>query len=175
MINLLLQLTTNPQRKYDIIKNVLPPLKSILNCHPVTGNPFSCDCRLSWVYLLRNETKDNTLKHALEKVSCINDPTVDRRVTDQDETEHTNENVLSDDTYDYYEKGDDYIERTKASKAKKLTDIPLETLPCPRELMQTIEENYGHPVQNEIRLKAFSKVGSIAPSFISLMLVPLLL
>lgn len=156
-------------------KTVRATLKSILNCHFVTGNPLSCDCRLSWIYFLRNETKDNTLKHALEKVSCVNEPTVDRRQNEQEENEHSNENVLSDDTYDYYEKGGDYTERTKASKAKKLTDIPLETLPCPRELMQTIEENYGHPVQNEIRLKAFSNVVSIAPSFISLMLVTLLL
>lgn len=85
--------------------------------------------------------------------------------------ETANENVLADDNYEYDYK-EDYAERLKhkPSKAKKLTDIPLELLPCPKELMETIEESYGHPVQNEIRLKAFSKVTTISPSFILVLL-----
>lgn len=139
-----------------------------------SGNPLSCDCRLSWIYVLRNETKDNTLKYALEKISCFTDSTVERRLNDQEDIETSNENVLTGDNYDYYDKNEDYVEKKAKTKAKKLIDIPLDTLPCPKELMQTIEESYGHPVQNEIRLK-YSAVGRNAPSFILYLMLVLLL
>lgn len=141
----------------------------------VTGNPLECDCRLSWIYVLRNETKDNTLKHALEKVSCVVDTPLERRLGEPDDVHlEAEENVLADDNYDYYDK-DEYNDKIKhkTNKTKKLTDIPLEMLPCPKELMEKIEESYGHPVQNEIRLKAFSKVSNITPS-LALLLVSLL-
>lgn len=135
--------------------------------HPlISGNPLSCNCRLSWIYTLRNETKDSTLKHALEKISCVEDATVDRNPNVQETEDIDNANVLSDDSYDYYDKNDEYNEVKPRTTAKKLIDIPLETLPCPKEIMQSIEESYGHPVQNEIRLKAFSAVGRIVPNSI---------
>ncbi|XP_049875597.1 connectin-like [Pectinophora gossypiella] len=142
---------------YDTIRPVVENDKALSSVVYLDGNPLHCDCRLSWVYLLRNETRDNILRHALEKVSCVDDPP-ERRVEQDDE--EGNDNILSDDNYDYYDKSDDvsdYNDKNKKSKAKKLTDVPLESLPCPKELMQTVEENYGQPVQNEIRLKAFSK------------------
>ena len=129
-----------------------------------TGNPLSCNCRLSWIYALRNETRDNTLRNALEKVSCVTELTPDRHLNDQEDNENVKDNAVPDDTYDYYDKNEDYAERKFTKKATKLTDIPLETLPCPKELMQT--EEYGHPVQNEIRLKAFSKGENISPCLI---------
>lgn len=122
--------------------------------------------------MLRNETQDNTMKHALEKISCIPEPTADRRSEMKDD-EVDGGNVLTNDNYEYYDKTDDYTdkdkEKTNSNKSIKLIDYPLETLPCPKELMQSIEETYGHPVQNEIRLKAFSNVQTIVSS--SLMLI----
>lgn len=132
----------------------------------ISGNPLSCNCRLSWIYVLRNETKDTTLKHALEKVSCIVETISERHSNNQDNEDNDNANVLSDDSYDYYDKNEDYEVNKQKTAAKKLIDIPLETLPCPKEIMQSIEESYGHPVQNEIRLKAFSAAGRIAPNSI---------
>lgn len=85
-------------------------------------------------------------------------------MNDQEDNESAKDNVLPDDTYDYYDKTEEYSERKFTKKATKLIDIPLETLPCPKELMQT--EEYGHPVQNEIRLKAFSNVDKISPCLI---------
>lgn len=126
------------------------------------GNPLTCDCRLSWIYTLRNETRDILFKQALEKISCITEP-VERQLNDQEDNENFNGNAVVDDTYEYYDKNEDY-ETKILSKATKLTDIPLETLPCPKELIQT--EEYGHPVQNEIRLKAFSNVEKISPCLI---------
>ncbi|KAL4715605.1 hypothetical protein ACJJTC_006184 [Scirpophaga incertulas] len=147
---------------YESVRPVVENDKSFSAAVYLEGNPLSCNCRLSWVYALRNETKDNTLKHALEKISCITDPVADRHSNNDKNEESEKENVLSDDSYDYYDKNTDYDSNNEAktqTAAKKLTEIPLDTLPCPKEIMQSIEESYGHPVQNEIRLKAYSSAG----------------
>lgn len=116
---------------------------------------------MSWIYALRNETKDGTLKHALEKISCITEPN-DRQLNDQEDND---DNGLPDDSYDYYDRNEEYSEKNKSktNRSVKLIDIPIEDLPCPKELMQT---EYDHPVQNEIRLKAYSKANRIVQSLI---------
>ncbi|CAH2245265.1 connectin-like [Pararge aegeria] len=154
---------------YETIRPVVENDKSLSSVVYLDGNPLSCNCRLSWIYVLRNETQDNTMKHALEKISCVPEPTNERRVSEPNTNEEDdNSNILADDNYEYYDKGDEYNDKEKNNEAKavKLTDIPLEELPCPKELMQSIEETYGHPVQNEIRLKGVSKGGKDLPSFI---------
>lgn len=117
------------------------------------------------------------MRAALEKVSCVVDTALERRMEKPDDArvEPANNNILADDNYEYDYK-EDYTERLKQkpSKAKKLTDIPLELLPCPKELMETIEESYGHPVQNEIRLKAYSKATLISPSLALVLMLSLL-
>lgn len=35
-----------------------------------TGNKLICDCRLTWIQMLRNETKSEPLRLALEDVTC---------------------------------------------------------------------------------------------------------
>ncbi|XP_022826792.1 connectin-like [Spodoptera litura] len=149
---------------YETVRPVVENDKSASTAVYLEGNPLNCNCRLSWIYALRNETRDNTLRQALEKVSCVTDLTVDRHLNDQEDNESAKDNALPEDTYDYYDKTEEYSERKFTKKATKLIDIPLETLPCPKELMQT--EEYGHPVQNEIRLKAFSNVDKISPCLI---------
>jgi hypothetical protein len=152
------------------------PRQNLIYCL-VSGNPLSCNCRLSWVYALRNETKDNTLRHALEKISCITDPIADRH-SNQETNDSEKTNVLSDDSYDYYDKNAEYDNNEAKTKtaSKKLTDIPLDTLPCPKEIMQSIEESYGHPVQNEIRLKAFSAAArNAANSILATLLAKIML
>ncbi|KAJ8720355.1 hypothetical protein PYW07_012398 [Mythimna separata] len=158
---------------YETVRPVVENDKSASTAVYLEGNPLSCNCRLSWIYALRNETQDSTLRNALEKVSCVTDltqsVTADRHLNDQEDKEIAKDNTLTDDTYDYYDKNEDYTERKFTKKATKLTDIPLETLPCPKELMQT--EEYGHPVQNEIRLKAFSSVEKISPCLVLVLIM----
>lgn len=145
-----------------------------------SGNPFTCDCRLSWIYVLRNETKDSNLRSILERVSCVTDSLYDRR-TDSENSESEDEASIEDDSIgdeSYEEYGEEktyeitnnmmYNDPTQSDdvsdkevSTRKLTDIPLDVLPCPKELMQSMEETYGHPVQNEIRLKAFSKASTL--------------
>ncbi|XP_072930644.1 uncharacterized protein [Epargyreus clarus] len=162
---------------YETIRPVVENDKTVSSVVYLDGNPLNCNCRLSWIYVLRNETKDSSLKHALEKISCVTDTPNDRRLNDQNDEEIENGNVLADDNYEYYDKNDDYNEKekAKANKAKLLTDIPLESLPCPKELIQSIEETYGHPVQNEIRLKAFSHVCKNLPELILVLTMVVLL
>lgn len=35
-----------------------------------SDNNFSCDCRLTWVHALRNDTKNDKTKGSLEQISC---------------------------------------------------------------------------------------------------------
>ncbi|XP_004928446.1 connectin [Bombyx mori] len=143
---------------YEAIRPLVENVKSSSAAVYLEGNPLDCNCRLSWIYVLRNETQESTLRHALEKVSCIQDPESDRHLNDHVEATNAKDNVLADENYDYYDRNDDYGQRNKfkTNNAVKLLDIPLDTLPCPKDLLQSVEESYGHPVQNEIRLKAFS-------------------
>lgn len=100
-------------------------------------------------------------------------------MNDQIEENVENPNILADDNYEYYDKNDDKDEVTKEkdetqTKAIKLLELPIEELPCPKELMRSIEESYGHPIQNEIRLKAFSNVLRNLPNFILIFIMTML-
>ncbi|KAJ0175990.1 hypothetical protein K1T71_008164 [Dendrolimus kikuchii] len=152
---------------YETIRPVVENDKSASAAVYLEGNPLSCNCRLSWIYALRNETKDSTLKLALEKISCITEPNNDRQLNDQEDND---ENALPDDNYDYYDKNEEYNEKNKSktNRSVKLIDIPIEALPCPKELIQS---EYDHPVQNEIRLKAYSKATRIVQSLIIIVIV----
>ncbi|XP_038212713.1 connectin-like [Zerene cesonia] len=164
---------------YETIRPVVENDKLLSSVVYLDGNPLSCNCRLSWIYTLRNETKDSTLRHALEKITCLSDNNNnDRSLNDQIEETVDNSNLLADDNYEYYDKNsEDTIEKVnnENNKAIKLTDLPLEELPCPKEIMQSIEESYGHPIQNEIRLKAFSNVVRILPNLMIIVIMVIIL
>ncbi|KAG7301884.1 hypothetical protein JYU34_013292 [Plutella xylostella] len=148
---------------YETIRSVVESDQLPSTAIYLDGNPFTCDCRLSWVYALRNKTS-GALRQALDRITCVSDPTLGNQINQQSETDTQTEHKIFD-SYEYYEDKDDrevlYDEPKKViteSNAEKLMNIPLEVLPCPKEL-QSLEES-NHPVQNEIRLKAFSK-GSV--------------
>ncbi|KOC59901.1 Connectin [Habropoda laboriosa] len=37
----------------------------------VSGNKLICDCKLAWIWGLRNETKNKQLRHSLEELTCF--------------------------------------------------------------------------------------------------------
>lgn len=112
------------------------------------------------MYAVRNETEDRTLRDALEKISCISDP--NNEIHDEINDDKRDPVKVTDPNYEYYdEKSDldilyDEPKVVKLYNAVKLTDLPVKSLPCPKELLRTMEESHGHPIQNEIRLKAYS-------------------
>ncbi|XP_031766893.2 connectin-like [Galleria mellonella] len=158
---------------YEAIRTVVENDKSASIAVYLDDNPLNCDCRLSWVYLLRNETKHNALLNALEKISCVMEP---HGHDGKDKV--YNKNLLPDDSYDYYDtNNNDYNNFIKPTnnEGKKLINIPIDALPCPKEIMKSIEETYGHPVQNEIKVKAFSVAGRISPDLTIIILLGKLL
>jgi hypothetical protein len=102
----------------------------------VTDNEFICDCRLGWIFDLKNRTKNFELRYALDTVECIK--TKDRpsggriRVNDDDVMK---KQTLNDET-DYYE-DESYDEK----KSTPLLQFTKKDLPCP----QQYREQFEHP------------------------------
>ncbi|XP_047997877.1 connectin-like [Leguminivora glycinivorella] len=55
----------------DTVKPILDNLKTKTSVLYLSGNQLTCDCRLSWIHVLRNETKSEPLMSALEDVTCV--------------------------------------------------------------------------------------------------------
>ncbi|CAH2041258.1 unnamed protein product, partial [Iphiclides podalirius] len=153
-----------PFVSYETVRQIVDNDKAVSAVVYMDGNPFKCNCRLSWIYHLLNETKSREMREALEKVTCVEN---ERHPNDHTNEDLESSNILSEDNYEYYDKNEEYLDRDKPklNKAKKLTEIPLELLPCPKELMQSVEESYGQPIQNEIRLKSSSETLKTVPTF----------
>lgn len=102
-----------------------------------TGNEFICDCRLAWLFDLKNRTKNFELRYSLEEVECIK--TKDRpsggriRVSPDDVMK---KQVLNDDPdYDY--ESENFDEK----KTTQLFQFKQRELPCP----QQYREQFEHP------------------------------
>lgn len=128
-----------------------------------TGNKLSCDCRLSWIQVLRNETKSEPLRMALDGFTCVMSTSETVESTSNDVTSafndpipskseqlyeiETNADVLQQDANDeeLYEDTNQYkFEPTvQPVVANQLTivNMPVESLPCPRELVRSGEDS----------------------------------
>ncbi|XP_039293509.1 connectin [Nilaparvata lugens] len=95
-------------------------LKNMSSYFLLEGNPFICDCRLSWVRTLMNETPNDQLKHVLEDVTCLWEEEFSNGVAPL--TSGTGGHRAP--TYDSEPDG----------VYKTLLDIPPEALPCPEEV-----------------------------------------
>lgn len=105
------------------------------------GNRFSCDCRLDWVYVLRDKTTQSNVRNSLEELQCQLQPE-DKVAT----TAETYENIGCpplDRTFafeaqfpDAKENADDPEDEESGNKVY-LTSIPLADLPCPPEFRPT--------------------------------------
>ncbi|XP_031843683.1 leucine rich repeat protein connectin isoform X2 [Nomia melanderi] len=56
---------------FDNIKPIATNLYNSSSHFFVTGNELICDCKLAWIWGLRNETKNTNLRDALEKLTCF--------------------------------------------------------------------------------------------------------
>ncbi|KZC13567.1 PREDICTED: connectin-like [Dufourea novaeangliae] len=56
---------------FDNIKPIVTNLYNSTSHFFVTGNELICDCKLAWIWGLRNETKNRELREALRKLTCF--------------------------------------------------------------------------------------------------------
>ncbi|XP_077291461.1 uncharacterized protein LOC143914925 [Arctopsyche grandis] len=70
----------------DDIRPILDNLKNASSLLLLDDNEFSCDCRLTWMHALRNDTKNDQTQLSLEQITCSLDPSqlhVDHALTKQ--------------------------------------------------------------------------------------------
>lgn len=106
---------------YDTISPIMENLKNVTMYFLIEGNEFVCDCRLSWMYLLRNETSNDQIRNTLDELTC--------------QVVHSQDLQNSKDLGHDFEvnKGDiqhDVQMFSESSNLKHLFDIPQEQLPC---------------------------------------------
>ncbi|CAB3247024.1 unnamed protein product [Arctia plantaginis] len=130
---------------YETIKPILDNLKMKNSVLYLSGNKLICDCRLSWMKVLHNETNSEPLKLALDDVTCSlnggqNNPYHDVTPSKSDElyeietpksVRDFNEDDLYDDTIQL--RPEPTVQPVVSHKLV-VVSLPIETLPCPREL-----------------------------------------
>lgn len=106
----------------------------------IKDNEFICDCRLAWVFDLKNRTKNFELKYSLEEIECMmkpkDRPTGGRIRVNLDDV--MKKQVLNDET-DYYE------DESFDDKRTNLLQLKQRELPCP----QQYREQFEHPSTRE--------------------------
>lgn len=120
----------------------------------VTGNKLKCDCRLSWIQVLRNETKSEPLRIALDEVTCIINTANNNKATNTD-----NKNIANDDKVIKNENmfelesnsevlqqdgnEEDAYDTTAYNTVKQVAvvDIPSENLRCAGEVIRNGEDS----------------------------------
>ena len=107
----------------------------------VTDNELICDCRLAWIFDLKNRTKNFELKYSLEEIECI--------VKTKERPNGGKIRVNADDVMKKQELNDDveYYDDESYDDQKKtpLLQIKQRDLPCPQEYREQLE----HPSTRE--------------------------
>ena len=109
----------------------------------MTGNSFKCDCRLSWIYQLRNETPSEQIRNSLEELTCrlvSEDHDTNDSIDDTTEPPHINSRGYGEDHFGGRgfdsdgPRGQPDASTPEPTKSKHLFEIPQEQLPCPEEI-----------------------------------------
>ncbi|XP_043251281.1 connectin [Colletes gigas] len=56
---------------FDNVKPIVTNMYNVTSHFYLNGNKLICDCKLAWIWGLRNETKNRKLRNALEKLTCF--------------------------------------------------------------------------------------------------------
>lgn len=122
----------------------------------VTDNEFICDCRLAWIFDLKNRTRNFELKYSLEEIECTmktkERPSGGKIRVNVDDV--MKKQVLNDDAVEYYD-DESYDEQKKTP----LTQFKQRDLPCPQEY----REQFEHPSTREFIGFDLSWMRSSAP------------
>ncbi|XP_041981335.1 connectin-like [Aricia agestis] len=152
---------------YDNINPIIDNLKTQNSNLLIEDNNLLCDCRLKWIYALRNETKSQQTKTSLERVTCkvgtpitvssaynrMDDETVNNKkdfITGTNVDAHSE--VSSEMIKDKSEMNE--IENNNKGVKRSVLKIPPEKLPCPverktTELPPPVADSFI-PVRNEM-------------------------
>ncbi|XP_053608670.1 connectin-like [Plodia interpunctella] len=164
--------------RQEAVQNVLENMKTHYALISLDGNRLTCDCRLSWLHKLRNETRSKRLKASLSRLNCIMDSKTKINLgilkvekietplsinTIKKDYDDLDENLDEDNNYD--ETMQDQETETDESKIeyrRKLLEIPKDMLPCPNRL--SYEASYAPPTQDEVKYyKTSSSFKSLVP------------
>ncbi|XP_003397934.1 connectin isoform X2 [Bombus terrestris] len=140
---------------FENVKPILTNLYNTTSFFYLSGNKLMCDCKLVWMWGLRNQTKNVKLRESLEKLTCLletNNATM--KVTNSHRewnaalkiARKSEDGSIEDyDAYlgDEYESKDGYEDSDsqpemqtvdgKLYYVKNLFDLKVEELPCPKE------------------------------------------
>ncbi|XP_039293511.1 connectin [Nilaparvata lugens] len=129
---------------YETVLPMVPNLKNTSSYLFLDGNQFICDCRLSWMRGLLNDTPTDQVKTVLEELTCVwedEDNDIGHGVAPLTSfrTHHHQHHSSSEHNYARDELNDSEYDNTHndyEGKMKMFLDIPPEALPCPQESKQ---------------------------------------
>ncbi|XP_041981447.1 connectin-like [Aricia agestis] len=142
--------------KQEALRAVAENMKSSYASISLDGNKLSCDCRLSWLHKLRNETRSKRVKASLDRLNCIMDNKLKTNLgeikTQIKVTKVKSDKVYDDDDEfeeDYDDTMHDQETGNKIEFRRKLLEIPTGMLPCASKL--SYEASYSPPTQDEVK------------------------
>lgn len=121
----------------------------------VTDNDLICDCRLAWMFDLKNRTKNFQLRYSLEDVECMmktKERTTSVRV--KVNADDVMKKQILNDEIEYYE-DESYDDK----KMTQLFQLKQRDLPCPQQYREQLE----HPSTREFIGFDLSWIRSSAP------------
>lgn len=115
---------------FDNIKPIVTNLYDLNSYFYLDGNNLTCDCKLAWIWGLRNETKNTKLRDALEELTCflesnnatqkINSEDLGRNQPRYIPNKYVNNNSRADNNEDDDEaENDDYTEYDEDDEKEK--------------------------------------------------------
>ncbi|XP_038212644.1 connectin-like [Zerene cesonia] len=166
---------------YETVKPILENLKLKTSVLYLSGNKLRCDCRLSWIQVLRNETKSEPLRQALDEVTCIPnvreniDNALNPKSNDGKDLKTDLDVDADDDSFQqdgnedeaYSEANGAYkLEDEKSINQVVLVDMPPESLPCPGQLGQNGEDSLMLSSKDENYWQSSSSVKLVSSVFV---------
>ncbi|GAB0094812.1 Connectin [Sergentomyia squamirostris] len=129
--------------------NFLPIWDNLLNDDDsvlgISDNRFTCDCRLFWIFDLKNRTKNDELRRSLQDVECV---LYDRNAVPEEIFSNAVKEKIDRIPGDYYDDaGYDNQDESVVFENKDIDDgqrvqllrFGAENLPCPQELSDPTE------------------------------------
>ncbi|KAG6458996.1 hypothetical protein O3G_MSEX011153 [Manduca sexta] len=173
---------------YETVKPILENLKMKTSVLYLSGNKLTCDCRISWIQVLRNETKSDPLKLALDEVTCLpnsvnkietvnalNAETIEEAKSEQLYEIETNSEVLQQDGNEDY----DYISQYKYEPTVQpiinnqvaVVSLTPESMPCPGEVVQKQEDSLMLSSKDESYWRSSASLNLLSSLYLSVTFV----